>query len=135
MSRRPFTSAETARRWPSGEKAGERSSGKRVRSHVIGGWWKDTGKVEDMLEGNRMMLEGIATTIEGTVDAATTIEEAAELTKEMDAILARDLPYVVLFRTPIIEAYGANVQFPVESIMGGQQGFPNAWPNAVAVTE
>jgi ABC-type transport system substrate-binding protein len=68
-------------------------------------------------------------------DAATTIEEAAEYTMEMDAILARDLPYVVLFRTPIIEASTSNVQFPTESIMGGQQGFPNAWPNVVQVTE
>ena len=50
------------------------STGRNVRSHVIGGWWKDTGKVEDMLEGNRMMLGGIATAIEGTVDAATQVE-------------------------------------------------------------
>jgi ABC-type transport system substrate-binding protein len=68
-------------------------------------------------------------------DAATTVEEAAELTKEMDAVLARDLPYVVLFRTPIIEASVGGVQFPTQTIMGGQQGFPNAWPNAVEVTE
>ncbi len=68
-------------------------------------------------------------------EAATDLETAAELTKEMDAILARDLPYIVLFRTPIIEAFGANVQFPVEVIMGGQSGFPNAWPNAVNVGE
>src|SRR5438105_1857092 len=27
------------------------TSGRHVRSHVISGWWKDTGKVEDMLEG------------------------------------------------------------------------------------
>ena len=50
------------------------STGRNVRSHVIGGWWKDTGKVEDMLEGNRMMLGGIATAIEGSVDAATQVE-------------------------------------------------------------
>jgi ABC-type transport system substrate-binding protein len=68
-------------------------------------------------------------------DAATDIESAAELTKEMDAILARDLPYVVLFRTPIIEASSSNVTFPVQTIMGGQQAFPNAWPNAVEVSE
>ncbi|MFZ0012802.1 MAG: ABC transporter substrate-binding protein, partial [Acidimicrobiia bacterium] len=68
-------------------------------------------------------------------DAATDIETAAELTKEMDAILARDLPYVVLFRTPIIEASSSNVTFPVQTIMGGQQAFPNAWPNAVEVSE
>lgn len=68
-------------------------------------------------------------------DAASTIEEAAELTKEMEAILARDLPYVVLFRTPIIEASRSAIAFPTDSIMGGQQGFPNAWPNAVDVVE
>jgi ABC-type transport system substrate-binding protein len=68
-------------------------------------------------------------------DAATTVGEAAQLTKDMDAIVARDLPYVVLFRTPIIEAFRDNVTFPVQSIMGGQQGYPNAWPNAVVVTE
>lgn len=50
------------------------TTGKRVRSHVITGWWKDTGKVEDMLEGNRMMLGALETSVEGQVDAATTIE-------------------------------------------------------------
>jgi len=50
------------------------SSGKRVRSHVIEGWWKDTGKVEDMLEGNRMMLAALEPKIEGSIDAATAIE-------------------------------------------------------------
>jgi glucose-1-phosphate thymidylyltransferase len=49
-------------------------SGRRVRSHVIRGWWKDTGKVEDMLEGNRMMLGGLEAQIAGQVDAASAIE-------------------------------------------------------------
>ena len=50
------------------------TSGKQVRSHVITGWWKDTGKVEDMLEGNRMMLGSLETDIRGTLDAATAVE-------------------------------------------------------------
>jgi glucose-1-phosphate thymidylyltransferase len=50
------------------------TSGKRVRSHVITGWWKDTGKVEDMLEGNRMMLGGLEPSNQGQVDPATEIE-------------------------------------------------------------
>ena len=68
-------------------------------------------------------------------EAATDVESAAELTKEMDLILAEELPYVVLFRTPIIEAYISSVQFPAEDIMGGHQGFPNGWPSAVQVFE
>ena len=57
------------------------TSGKRVRSHVIGGWWKDTGKVEDMLEGNRMMLGALAGGILGQVDAATAIEGVVRIEK------------------------------------------------------
>ena len=50
------------------------TSGRRVRSHVITGWWKDTGKVEDMLEGNRMMLGGIESDIQGSLDTESVIE-------------------------------------------------------------
>ena len=49
-------------------------SGRRVRSHVITGWWKDTGKVEDLLEANRIVLADLRTTIEGSLDADSVIE-------------------------------------------------------------
>ena len=55
------------------------NSGRTVRSHVIGGWWKDTGKVEDLLEANRMMLAQIKTDIQGQVDAATQVEGAVQI--------------------------------------------------------
>ena len=29
----------------------------QVRYHLISGWWKDTGKLEDLLEANRLLLE------------------------------------------------------------------------------
>ncbi len=45
--------------------------GRKVRSTVITGYWKDTGNVTDMLEVNRMILEGLAPRCEGTVDAAS----------------------------------------------------------------
>ncbi|MDP2232461.1 MAG: glucose-1-phosphate thymidylyltransferase [Actinomycetota bacterium] len=32
-------------------------NGRTVRPHVIEGWWKDTGKLEDMLEANRIILD------------------------------------------------------------------------------
>lgn len=39
--------------------------GYNVDPHIISGWWKDTGKLEDMLEANRMVLEDLETKIEG----------------------------------------------------------------------
>jgi glucose-1-phosphate thymidylyltransferase len=48
--------------------------GKRVDSLVIRGWWKDTGKLEDMLEANRMVLSSLDRRIEGQVDATTAVE-------------------------------------------------------------
>lgn len=45
----------------------------RVESHIIRGWWKDTGKLEDMLEANRMILGSIEPHILGEVDDASEI--------------------------------------------------------------
>ena len=45
------------------------TKGYDVRSHIVKGWWKDTGKLEDMLEANRMMLSTAERRIEGEVDA------------------------------------------------------------------
>ncbi len=33
--------------------------GLSVHPHIVRGWWKDTGKLEDMLEANRIVLEGL----------------------------------------------------------------------------
>jgi glucose-1-phosphate thymidylyltransferase len=35
-----------------------------VNSHIVEGWWKDTGKLEDMLDANRMILTGMTTRME-----------------------------------------------------------------------
>jgi len=49
-------------------------SGRCVAAHVIGGWWKDTGKLEDMLEANRMVLSSITRRMDGSVDGASSLE-------------------------------------------------------------
>lgn len=41
--------------------------GHRVSSTVISGYWKDTGNVTDMLEVNRLVLEGLQPRQDGTV--------------------------------------------------------------------
>src|SRR3954453_1942582 len=40
-------------------------SGRRVEPHVVRGWWKDTGRLDDMLEANRLILDTIATKLDG----------------------------------------------------------------------
>lgn len=45
-----------------------------VMPHLVSGWWKDTGKLEDMLEANRLILETLKPKVEGQVDSATRIE-------------------------------------------------------------
>ena len=39
-----------------------------VRPHVIEGWWKDTGRLEDMLEANRIILDTLTPRTEGQVE-------------------------------------------------------------------
>ena len=39
--------------------------GKRVEPHIVRGWWKDTGRLEDMLEANRLILDNIRRALEG----------------------------------------------------------------------
>jgi len=49
--------------------------GLRVEAHRVTGWWKDTGKLEDMLEANRLILSTLAGDVRGTL-TGTTIEGA-----------------------------------------------------------
>lgn len=47
--------------------------GYKVHPHIVTGWWKDTGKIEDILEANRLILESIEGKMEGEVDEASRI--------------------------------------------------------------
>jgi glucose-1-phosphate thymidylyltransferase len=42
-----------------------------VRPHVHTGWWLDTGKKDDLLEANRILLELIEPRVDGEVDGAS----------------------------------------------------------------
>ncbi len=39
--------------------------GLNVEPHLVQGWWKDTGRLEDMLQANRLVLEDINTRLDG----------------------------------------------------------------------
>ena len=59
-------------------------SGQRVDPHIVRGWWKDTGRLEDMLAANRLVLDTISTRVEGElvdsqVDGRVIVEAGARL--------------------------------------------------------
>ena len=59
-------------------------TGLRVEPHIVRGWWKDTGRLEDMLEANRLILDNLVGRIEGelidsNVDGRVVVEAGARL--------------------------------------------------------
>ncbi len=58
--------------------------GLAVEPHRVTGWWKDTGRIEDMLEANRLVLDVITPRIDGelvdtTVEGRVVVEAGARL--------------------------------------------------------
>ncbi len=51
-----------------------RKQGGSVKAHIVTGWWKDTGKPEDILEANHLILDDVVKSIEGTVEEGARIE-------------------------------------------------------------
>jgi glucose-1-phosphate thymidylyltransferase len=46
----------------------------RVDHTIVEGWWKDTGKLDDILEANRIVLDAMQSSCRGTYDAASKLE-------------------------------------------------------------
>lgn len=53
--------------------------GLEVHPHLVRGWWKDTGKLEDMLEANRIVLEALEPRHGSAAGAGTAIEGRVEI--------------------------------------------------------
>ncbi len=55
-------------------------NGYDVRAHIVYGWWKDTGKPEDLLEANRKILENLkGSSILGNIDEKSTVQGNVEI--------------------------------------------------------
>ena len=80
--------------------------GATVKPHVIDGWWKDTGRLEDMLEANRIVLEGLDRRVEGSIQGTSSvigrvvIEKGAEV---LDSVIRG--PAIIGEGTRIINSY------------------------------
>ena len=82
-------------------------SGRRVDSHVVHGWWKDTGQVQDMLDANRLILDDIAEH-HGGAETDSRVEGRVYVSEE--AIVQRST-----IRGPAIIGRGARV---IDSYVG-----------------
>src|SRR5437867_11755518 len=51
-----------------------RKQGGRIRAAIVKGWWKDTGKPEDILEANHLLLDDVERRIDGTVEEGAAVE-------------------------------------------------------------
>ena len=59
-------------------------SGRTVEPHIVQGWWKDTGRLEDMLEANRLILDTMTRRVDGELvdsrcDGRVVVEAGARL--------------------------------------------------------
>jgi len=80
-------------------------SGLRVDPHIVHGWWKDTGQVEDMLEANRLILDDLSERIEGElVDTRVEGRVVIEAGARLERTTVRG-PAIVGARSQITDAY------------------------------
>ena len=80
--------------------------GLEVRPHIVDGWWKDTGKLEDMLEANRLILDRIERRVDGSVDADSRVE--GKVIVEAGAVVEHSVvrgPVIIGARAKIVHAY------------------------------
>jgi len=80
--------------------------GYRVQPHLVSGWWKDTGKIEDILEANRLILESLSGLIEGLVDEASRV--SGEVVIEKGAAVRSSIirgPAIIGTGSEIVDSY------------------------------
>jgi len=80
--------------------------GYTVHPHRVTGWWKDTGKIEDILDANRLILESISGRNEGDLDNKSRINGEVVIEK---GVIIKDSrirgPAVIGARTEITDSY------------------------------
>ena len=79
--------------------------GLRVDPHIVHGWWKDTGQVQDMLEANRLILDDLEERMDGEL-VDTRVE--GRIVVEQGALLERSTvrgPAIIGAGSRIVNAY------------------------------
>ena len=77
-------------------------SGRTVHAVTVRGYWKDTGRPEDVLDANRLMLEDVERTVAGTVDEASLLQGRVRV--EAGAVIRGST-----IRGPVVIGAGAEI--------------------------
>lgn len=80
--------------------------GYEVQPHLVTGWWKDTGKIEDILEANRLILETISGASHGKVDDKSRIN--GQVILEKGVVIKNSIirgPAIVGANSQVIDSY------------------------------
>ncbi len=83
-------------------------NGRQVESHMVRGWWKDTGKPEDIIEANLLVLEDIqadnrAGCVDSTINGRVRTSSSAVIERSVirgPVIIGRDAKVVNSFIGP-----------------------------------
>lgn len=82
--------------------------GYKVGAEVIGGWWKDTGKPDDILEANRLILEDIERDVSGAkvVDETSQISGRVKIGKGSEIINSKIVgPVIIGNKVKVVDSY------------------------------
>lgn len=80
--------------------------GYEVHPYIHNGWWIDTGKMEDMLDANRLVLDELEPRVEGYVDRNSTL--TGKVTVEKGAEIISSVirgPAIIGEETRIVDSY------------------------------
>lgn len=81
-------------------------NGYKVNPHLVTGWWKDTGKIEDILDANRLILQSLESAVEGDVDQDSRTN--GQVVINQGAVIKNSIirgPAIIGAGTEIIDSY------------------------------
>jgi glucose-1-phosphate thymidylyltransferase len=77
--------------------------GEPVRGERFDGYWKDTGRIDDLLECNQRLLEGIATRVSGSVDRRSHLVGSVQVEAGARIVRSRIVGPAVIGADTVIE--------------------------------